>query len=87
MNIVGKQLIPVRRGEAVAQVDHRTAVRVSAAGSVFRFAAKPAADVAQIVLTEFDIEKVRVRIEKPGALRFAESVGIEIVRSRMDIEL
>lgn len=45
---------------------------------------KLVADIAHIILTEFNIEKVRVRVEKPGALRFAESVGIEIERSRMD---
>lgn len=46
---------------------------------------KLVADIAQIILAEFDIEKVRVRVEKPGALRFAQSVGIEIERSRDDI--
>jgi FolB domain-containing protein len=46
---------------------------------------KLVADIAHIILAEFDVEKVRVRVEKPGALRFAESVGIEIERSRMDI--
>ena len=45
-----------------------------------------AADVAHIVLSEFGVEKVRVRIEKPGALRFARSVGIEIERTRDDAE-
>jgi FolB domain-containing protein len=40
-------------------------------------------DIARIILTEFDgVEKVRVRVEKPGALRFAKSVGIEIERSK-----
>jgi dihydroneopterin aldolase len=29
---------------------------------------------------------VRVRVEKPGALRFAKSVGIEIERSKEDFE-
>ena len=47
---------------------------------------KLVADIARIIVTEFDIEKVRVRVEKPGALRFAESVGIEIERGRMDFE-
>ncbi|MBN1868812.1 dihydroneopterin aldolase [Candidatus Sumerlaeota bacterium] len=28
------------------------------------------------------IEKVRIRVDKPTALRFARSVGVEIVRSR-----
>jgi len=41
-------------------------------------------DIARIVLTEFDVERVIARVEKPGALRFAKSVGIEIERTRKD---
>jgi FolB domain-containing protein len=41
-------------------------------------------DIARIVLTEFAVERVRVRVEKPGALRFTKSVGIEIERTRQD---
>lgn len=39
-------------------------------------------DLAKICLAEKDIQKVIVRVEKPGAVRFAESVGVEIERSR-----
>lgn len=42
-------------------------------------------DIARIILTEFEgVERVHVRVEKPGAIRFAQSVGIEIVRSHDD---
>lgn len=41
-------------------------------------------DIARIIITEFGVERVQVRLEKPGALRFAESVGIEIERTRAD---
>lgn len=41
-----------------------------------------AADLATICLEEPGTQKVRVRVEKPGALRFAKSVGVEIERSR-----
>lgn len=42
-------------------------------------------DIARIVLTEFEgVERVQVRVEKPGALRFARSVGIEIERTQAD---
>jgi FolB domain-containing protein len=44
-------------------------------------------DIAYIVLTEFPVERVQVRVEKPGALRFARSVGIEIERTREDLGL
>ncbi len=41
-------------------------------------------DIARVVLTEFPVERVRVRVEKPGALRFTKSVGIEIERTPQD---
>ncbi len=41
-----------------------------------------AADLAAICLEEPGAQKVRVRVEKPGALRFAKSVGVEIERHR-----
>jgi FolB domain-containing protein len=39
-------------------------------------------DIAQICLQADSVEKARVRVEKPGALRFAQSVGVEIERGR-----
>lgn len=39
-------------------------------------------DLAKLCLAEKGVQKVIVRVEKPGAVRFAESVGVEIERSR-----
>jgi FolB domain-containing protein len=39
-------------------------------------------DLARLCLEENGVQKVLVRVEKPGAVRFAESVGVEIERSR-----
>jgi len=39
-------------------------------------------DLAKICLEEKGVQKVIVSVEKPGAVRFAESVGVEIERSR-----
>ena len=39
-------------------------------------------DLARLCLEEKGVQKVIVRVEKPGAVRFAESVGVEIERSR-----
>ncbi len=39
-----------------------------------------AADIAKISLDEPHVQKVRVRVEKPGAVRFSKSVGVEIER-------
>lgn len=42
-------------------------------------------DIARLVLAANpQVAKVQVRVEKPTALRFAQSVGIEIERSRAD---
>lgn len=43
-------------------------------------------EIARIAVIDHGAERVRVRVEKPGALRFAESVGIEIERDRSDFE-
>jgi FolB domain-containing protein len=39
-------------------------------------------DIAQICLEDPKVLKTTVRVEKPGAVRFAESVGVEIERIR-----
>ena len=40
-----------------------------------------ASDIAEICLAQPKVERVRIRVEKPGALRFARSVGVEIERT------
>lgn len=39
-------------------------------------------DIAAFCLETPGVMKVAVRVEKPGAVRFAESVGVEIERSK-----
>jgi FolB domain-containing protein len=39
-------------------------------------------DLARICLEEDLVKKVVVRVEKPGAVRFAKSVGVEVERKR-----
>ena len=41
-----------------------------------------AADIANICLEEPGVLKVRVMVEKPNAVRFARSVGVEVERNR-----
>jgi FolB domain-containing protein len=43
-----------------------------------------AADIARICLSQPNVTRARVRVEKPGALRFARSVGVEIEREASD---
>ena len=45
-----------------------------------------AADLARLCLQEPGVQKVIVRVEKPGAVRFARSVGVEIERTQEDFE-
>ena len=45
-----------------------------------------ATGIARICVVDFAAEQVVVRVEKPGALRFADSVGVEIHRARADFD-
>jgi FolB domain-containing protein len=44
-----------------------------------------ATDIARVCLKEGGVQRVRIRVEKPGALRFARSVGVEIEREAKDL--
>ena len=41
-------------------------------------------DIANLILAMEGVKKVKVRVEKPGAVRFSKSVGVEIVRRKKD---
>lgn len=45
-----------------------------------------ATDIARLCLENPRVDRVRVRVEKPGALRFARSVGVEIERRREGLD-
>ena len=40
--------------------------------------------LARIAIVDFGAARAKVRVEKPGALRYASSVGIEVERSAAD---
>lgn len=48
--------------------------------SQFYLVEKMAEEIAGLCLADPRVELVRVRVEKPGALRFAQSVGVEVER-------
>lgn len=50
--------------------------------SQFYLVEKMAAEIAAICLEDPRVERARVGVEKPGALRFARSVGVTIERER-----
>jgi len=54
--------------------------------SQFYLVEKLAAEIAALCLDDPRVEQVDVQVEKPGALRFARSVGVEIQRTRADLE-
>lgn len=51
-------------------------------GSQFYLVEKLADEISAICLDDPRVERATVRVEKPGALRFARSVGVEIERTR-----
>jgi FolB domain-containing protein len=44
-----------------------------------------AADLARLCLEVAEVIKVRMRVEKPAAVRLAKTVGVEIERSKEDL--
>jgi dihydroneopterin aldolase/D-erythro-7,8-dihydroneopterin triphosphate epimerase len=55
-------------------------------GSQFYLVEKMAAEITAVCLEDPRVERARVRVEKPGALRFARSVGVEIERGRDEMD-
>ena len=62
----------------------KQAIRRLVEESQFLLVERLAAEVARVALGFAGVEKVRVRLDKPNALRFARSVAVEIERTRAD---
>ncbi len=58
-----------------------------AEASRFFLVERLAEEIARICVQEFGVPKVRVKVEKPGAVRFSRSVGVTIERERSDFEV
>ena len=82
-------LSPAGRSDDIADtVNYRTLTKqiITHVESAGRFTVEAlAADVARLCLETPGVQRVRVRVEKPGALRFARSVGVEIERQAGDL--
>ena len=66
-------------------VNYRTVTKkiIAHAEKIARFTVEAlVTDIAGLCLDDPRVEKVCVRVEKPGAVRFARSVGVEIERSK-----
>ena len=57
-------------------------IRTLVEDSCFSLVEKLASEVAGVCLADPRVARVAVRVDKPGALRFARSVAVEIERSR-----
>jgi dihydroneopterin aldolase/2-amino-4-hydroxy-6-hydroxymethyldihydropteridine diphosphokinase len=55
--------------------------------SRFKLVERLAAEIAALCLADKRVVAARVRLEKPGALRFARSVGVDMFRSRDDAKM
>lgn len=77
--------VAARSDDIAHAVDYAAAVSRVAALTVegkFRLAETLAEHIAQLLLAEFPIHRVRVEVEKPDAIAEAESVGVSIERRR-----
>ena len=54
-------------------------------GSSFNLVEKLATEAARLCLHAPGVERVRIRVDKPGALRFARSAAVEIERTRGEL--
>jgi len=66
-------------------VDYRSLnkrIMAMAEGSQFSLVEALAEAIADICLEQPAVRRATVRVEKPGALRFARTVGVEITRER-----
>ncbi len=70
--------------EAVNYRSITKAVIALVEGSRFHTVEKLATEIARLIVTGHPVAEARVTVEKPGALRFARSVGIELVRRPED---
>ena len=73
---------------AAAPVNYRTVTKQvidAVEGSSFHLLERLAAEIAAVCLAEPGVARVRVSVAKPGALRFARSVGVVIERGRDDV--
>ncbi len=81
----------ISKGAETDDIEYCTNYR-TAAKAIIAFVEKAArftvealsTDIADLCLEIPGVEKVKVRVEKPGAVRFSKSVGVEIMRRKKD---
>jgi dihydroneopterin aldolase/D-erythro-7,8-dihydroneopterin triphosphate epimerase len=67
--------------DTISYKDIQEEIMAMVENSSFQLVETMAAAVADICLSRKGVEAVRVRVDKPSALRFCRSVGVEIFRT------
>jgi FolB domain-containing protein len=82
------ELRPAGRSDALADtIDYKALkgeIRALVEASQYFLIEKLAHEVARLCLSRPGVERAVVRVEKPGALRFARTVAVEVERERSD---
>ncbi|MBM3496727.1 MAG: dihydroneopterin aldolase [Armatimonadetes bacterium] len=73
-------------GDTVDYVGIKKRIIALVEGSSFQLIEALAERIAEVCLTEPRVQRVDVSLEKPGALRFARTVAVEISRFRPEPE-
>ena len=55
-------------------------------GSEFEVVERVAHRGAMVILQEFDVDWVRLSVNKPGAIRHSKDVGVAVLRTRADLQ-
>jgi len=89
--VVWTDVQPVAESDDIADsVNYRTisksVIKHVEASSYFTVE-RMANELARLILAEHDIAEIEVTVEKPGALRFARSVGVTVFRRPEDFTL
>ena len=77
--------VPAASDDIAHTLDYKAVsnrIRDYVAASGFGLVETLAERVAEIVLAEFPVQRLRLRLSKPGAVRGARAVGVRIERSR-----
>lgn len=67
--------------DTVSYKDIQEEIMAMVEGSSFQLVETMAAAIAELCLSHKGVEAVRLRVDKPSALRFCRSVGVEIFRT------
>ncbi|MFV1959730.1 MAG: dihydroneopterin aldolase [Planctomycetota bacterium] len=80
--------VPAASDELGGSVNYRSVAKAILAHvdeNAYHLVETLAERVAAMILGDFDVPWVRLRVSKPGAVRFSETVGTEIERKRSEV--